>query len=221
MPKLHQSCPKFVYTMPSRRLIVFRPLCIRKLVGEFVLSLGQAFFMLHCSTVFSENADNTPVFCSPSSVPELLEFRGVLISSGICLWPYIIQKKRCDLDTESSQVYILSVQPVTSEEKKTNSYPLVLFNAANGMYLEGLLEIFCVVLCGFFCHDKRIHMSIMWSRVQYSVHQQLFKRRVKVYTQHVHKSAESKSRTFFDVESSGLMILFFQKKLITWIHFSF
>ena len=46
--------------------------------------------MLHCSTVFSENADNTPVFCSPSSVPELLEFRGVLISSGICLWPYII-----------------------------------------------------------------------------------------------------------------------------------
>ena len=93
MPKLHQSCPKFVYTMPSRRLIVFRPLCIRKLVGEFVLSLGQAFFMLHCSTVFSENADNTPVFCSPSSVPELLEFRGVLISSGICLWPYIIQKR--------------------------------------------------------------------------------------------------------------------------------
>ena len=31
---------------------------------------------------------------------------------------------------------------------RSNSYPLVLFNAANGMYLEGLLEIFflCIIV---------------------------------------------------------------------------
>lgn len=36
-------------------------------------------------------------------------------------------------------------------------------------------------MCGFFCHDKRIHMSIMWSRVYLTTQSmyQLFKRKSK------------------------------------------